>query len=120
MKNILTIIAFTIILYSCNSQANETSKIKKSNNYVVVIDLSDRIIQRQDQVEIDTVAIRSLFEKFEKSVQQNLTVKSSDKFSLRIIPQTRSSLPVGFFENSLTIDMGKFSAAEKLKNLNIF
>ena len=120
MKNILTIIAISIILYSCNSQANETPKIKKSNNYVVVIDLSDRIIQRQDQVEIDTVAIRALFEKFEKSVQNNLTVKSSDKFSLRIIPQKKSSLPVSIFENSLSIDMGKFTAAEKLNKLNTF
>jgi hypothetical protein len=120
MKNILTIIAFSIILYSCNSQANETSEIKKSNNYIVVIDLSDRIIQRQDQVDIDTVAIRALFEKFEKAVQLNLTVKSSDKFSLRIIPQTKSSLPVSFFENSLSIDMGKFNAAEKLNKLNAF
>jgi len=120
MKNILTLIAFSIILYSCNSQANETSEIKKSNNYIVVIDLSDRIIQRQDQVDIDTIAIRALFEKFEKSVQQNLTVKSSDKFSLRIIPQSKSSLPVSFFENNLSIDMGKFNAAEKLVKLNAF
>lgn len=120
MKYILTIIAFSIILYSCKTQARETATIKKSNNYVVIIDLSDRIIQRQDQVEIDTTAVKAIFKKFEESVQQNLTVKSSDKFSLRIIPQTRSSLPVGFFENSLSIDMGKFSAAEKLKNLNVF
>jgi hypothetical protein len=120
MKNILTIIAFSIILYSCNSQENEISKIKKSNNYVVVIDLSDRIIQRQDQVEIDTVAIRAMFENFENSVQQNLTVKSSDKFLLRIIPQIKSSLPVSFFENNLSIDMGKFNAAEKLHKLNAF
>lgn len=120
MKYILTVIAFSIILYSCNTQARETAIIKKSNNYVVIIDLSDRIIQRQDQIEIDTTAVKALFDKFEKSVQHNLTVKSSDKFSLRIIPQNKSSLPVGFFENSLSIDMGKFSASEKLKNLNVF
>lgn len=120
MKNILTIIAFSIILYSCNSQANEVAAIKKSNNYVVIIDLSDRIIQRQDQAEIDTTAIRALFEKFEKSVQKNLTVKSSDKFSFRIIPQSNSSLPEGFFENNLSIDMGTYSAAEKLNKLNTF
>lgn len=120
MKNMLTVIAFSIILYSCNTTAIDTSKIKKSNNYVVVIDLSDRIIQRQDQAEIDTIAIRALFEKFEKSVQQNLTVKSADKFLLRIIPQNKSSLPVSFFENNLSIDMGKYSAAEKLNKLNAF
>jgi len=120
MKNILTVIAFSIILYSCNTTATDTSKIEKSNNYVVVIDLSDRIIQRQDQVEIDTVAIRAMYENFENSVQQNLTVKSSDKFLLRIIPQIKSSLPVSFFENNLSIDMGKFNAAEKLHKLNAF
>lgn len=120
MKKILTIFLFSIILYSCGSNANETSNIKKSNNYVVIIDLSDRIIQRQDQAEIDTIAIRALFEKFEKSVQQKLTVKSADKFSLRIIPQQKSSLPISFFENNLSIDMGKYSAAEKLNKLIAF
>jgi len=120
MKNLLIIIALAIAISSCESKANERVTTSANNNYVVVLDLSDRIIQRPDQTEIDTTAIRAVFEKFEKSVQRNLTVKSADKFCVRIIPQKKSSLPVPFFENSLSIDMSKIGAADKLKKLDAF
>lgn len=120
MKKLLSIIALATAITSCDSKATQKLNIPANNNYVVVLDLSDRIIQRPDQTEIDTTAIRAVFEKFEKSVQRNLTVKSSDKFCIRIIPQNKSSLPVSFFENSLSIDMGKFNAADKLKKLEVF
>jgi len=120
MKNLLYILAMAIAITSCESKASERVTTPANNNYVVVLDLSDRIIQRPDQTEIDTTAIRAVFEKFEKSVQRNLTVKSADKFCVRIIPQNKSSLPVSYFENSLSIDMGKFNAAEKLKKLEAF
>jgi hypothetical protein len=120
MKNLLSIIAMAIVITSCESKANERVTTPANNNYVVVLDLSDRIIQRADQTDIDTTAIRAVFEKFEKTVQRNLTVKSADKFCVRIIPQNKSSLPVSYFENSLSIDMGKFNAAEKLKKLEAF
>ena len=121
MKYLLFLIAIAITITSCNnSNANEISTIPSNNNYVVVLDLSDRIIQRLDQTEIDTTAIRAVFEKFVLSVQSKLTVKSTDKFSVRIIPQNKSSLPVSAFENSLSIDMGKFSVADKVKKLDEF
>ena len=121
MKYLLFLIAIAITITSCNnSNANEISTIPPNNNYVVVLDLSDRIIQRLDQTEIDTTAIRAVFEKFVFSVQSKLTVKSYDKFSVRIIPQNTSSLPVSAFENSLSIDMGKFSVADKVKKLDEF
>ncbi len=120
MKKILIIIAFAVSIYSCSSNAEVKNNNLKNDNYVVVLDLSDRIIQKQDQVDIDTNAIRAAFEKFEESVQKNLVVKSRDKFSIRIIPQKLSSLPGNTFENNLSIDMGKHNAAEKLKYLNEF
>lgn len=120
MKKILIIIAFAVSIYSCSTNAEVKNDNPKNDNYVVVLDLSDRIIQKPDQVDIDTNAIRAAFEKFEASVQKNLVVKSGDKFNLRIIPQKLSSLPGSMFENSLSIDLGKYNAAEKLKALNEF
>jgi hypothetical protein len=120
MKKILIIIAFALGIYSCSSNAEVKNNNLKNDNYVVVLDLSDRIIQKPDQVDIDTNAIRAAFEKFEESVQKNLVVKSRDKFSIRIIPQKLSSLPGNTFENTLSIDLGKYNAAEKLKHLNEF
>lgn len=114
------IITLAVSIYSCTSNAEVKNSDPKNDNYVVVLDLSDRIIQKQDQMDIDTNAIRAAFEKFEESVQKSLVVKSRDKFSIRIIPQKSSSLPGNTFENTLSIDLGKYNAAEKLKHLNEF
>lgn len=122
MKKILAIVALSTIIHSCasNAEVKDVGSKPKSDNYVVVLDLSDRIIQRQDQIDIDTNAIRATFEKFEASVQKNLVVKSGDKFSVRIIPQKMSSLPESTFENELSVDLSKYNAAEKLQRLNEF
>lgn len=120
MKNIISLIAIVTGIVSCSSNAEQKTNMAAFDNYVVVLDLSDRIIQKPDQVNIDTNAIRAVFEKFEKSIQKNIVVKSKDKFSIRIIPQKGSSLPGNSFENNLSIDMGKYNAAEKLVKLNQF
>jgi hypothetical protein len=120
MKNIISLLALITSLSSCSSNAETGTNTATNDNYVVVLDLSDRIIQKTDQINIDTNAIRAVFEKFEKSVQRNIVVKSKDKFCLRIIPQKQSSLPGNTFENNLSIDMGKYFAAEKLVKLNEF
>lgn len=120
MKKILGIVSIITSLYACTTNATEQKHFAKNDNYVVILDLSDRIIQNVDQVDIDTNAIRAVFEHFEKSVQNNLVVKSRDKFSIRIIPQKLSSLPGNTFENNLSIDMAKFNGAEKLKKLGEF
>jgi len=121
MKNILFIAATILGLQACSSSATESLTQESQKNFVVVLDLSDRIIQRQDQINIDTSVISAVFEEFQKSVRiKHLVVKSTDKFSIRIIPQKGSKLPSDFFENTMSIDMGKFSAAEKLKKLDEF
>ena len=119
MKNILLLFATATTLIACTTNAG-TKTVVSNDNYVVILDLSDRIIKKNDQVNIDTNAIRAVFEKFEKSIQRNFIVKSRDRFSLRIIPQKGSSLPGNSFENNLSIDMGKYLASEKLLKLNQF
>ena len=120
MKNIIAFIGVIISLSACSTNAETSVTTASNDNYVVVLDLSDRIIQIPDQVNIDTNAIRAVFEKFERAVQRNIVVKSKDKFSIRIIPQRQSSLPGNTFENNLSIDMSKYNAAEKLVKLNKF
>jgi len=120
MKQFIIYSFASLILISCESSDNKTPLNIKPDNYVVVLDLSDRIIQNQDQVNIDISAISSIFAQFENSIKKNLVVKSKDKFSVRIIPQAMSSLPANSFENNLSIDMDKFNAAEKNKYLTQF
>lgn len=120
MRHLLSIIAVVSFISACSSNAETMGNKISNDNYVVVLDLSDRIIQKVDQVNFDTSAIRAVFDKFERAVQKNIIVKSKDKFSIRIIPQKLSSLPGNTFENNLSIDMGKYNAAEKLAKLNEF
>jgi hypothetical protein len=120
MKIIIFYFSIVTALYSCNT--NETVKnINPSNdNYVVILDLSDRLIHNNQQVDFDTSAISAVFQKFEKSIQRNLVVKSIDKFSIRIIPQANSKIDINNLQNSLSIDLSKFNASQKLKALNDF
>ena len=122
MKPILIILSVAITLYSCGSKsaASKTETNGSAKNYVVLLDLSDRLITNPNQTDIDTSAIRAVFEKFEADVKMHLVVKSKDKFSVRVIPQKNSTLPINGFENNLTIDLGSYNAAEKLTRLNEF
>ena len=120
MKKLSICILMIVGLAACNVNSTENFKKSVPDNYVVILDLSDRIIQRIDQIDIDTSAIRGALEKFEIAVQRNLTVKSKDKFSIRIINQKNSSLPSNIYENSLSIDMAKYNAGEKAIRLNSF
>ncbi len=122
MKQILVLLAIIIISDSCGNKVSDL-KIDVNNgiqNYVIILDLSDRLIMNSNQIDIDTTAIRSGFDKFEGYVRKNLVVKSRDKFSIRIIPQKNSSLPINSFENNLTIDLAIYNAADKLAKLNEF
>ncbi len=120
IKNILAVSVICFAFTACYTKGEGKVYAPGNDNYVVLLDLSDRIIQPSYQVSFDTSAIRAVFEKFERSVQHNIVVKSADKFCLRIIPQKKSALPGNSFEDLLSIDMGKYKAADKLIKLNEF
>jgi hypothetical protein len=120
MKKIIFYFSIVTAIYSCNTSAADKNINPSNDNYVVILDLSDRLIHNSQQVDFDTSAISAVFQKFEKSVQRNLVVKSNDKFSIRIIPQTNSRIDINNLQNSLSIDLSKFNASQKLKALNDF
>ncbi len=120
MKNYLLILIFSLCLSACSEDTGPIISTNPPTNYVVLLDLSDRLIQNKDQVDIDTNAIISVIEKFEENVRTSLVIKSMDKFAIRIIPQENSPLEGGQFEDELCLDLSKYSAAEKLKMLKQF
>lgn len=120
MKKIIFHLSTIIVLYSCQTSAADKNINPISDNFVVILDLSDRLIHNNHQVDFDTAAISAVFQKFEKSVQRNLVVKSNDKFSIRIIPQNNSRIDINNLQNSLSIDLSKNSASQKLNALNDF
>ena len=122
----ITIISIgaAIIISSCGcKQSNEltpnanTSVIK--HNYVVVLDLSDRLLN-PGQAEKDSAMIMAAFNEFEKSARNPLIVTSNDRFAVRIITQYRSSLLKDNYENRLNIDLSTVDAAHKNSNFISF
>ncbi len=116
-----TILILTLLAVSPSCREEDQVIVETmSDNYVLVLDLSDRLISNSDQTDIDTSIIRTVFEAFEASVMKHMVVKSKDKFSVRIIPQKGSSLPANEFENNLSLDLNNELAANKFKALTLF
>ena len=97
-------------LSTCKPPApREGKQLRIKNNFIVLLDLSDRIIVQPDQPERDKEIIRSIYNLFEKQVQENLYIKSRDEIKVVIAPQRGSNLPTEIFEDRLYINMDKIN-----------
>ena len=118
MKNIIytsiLVFAFSLLFTSCKN--NDVKKVKKPLNYVVVLDLSDRILL-PEQLEKDFYLIEKYFKVFEKNARRNLVLSSKDRFSVRIIPQKNSLLDVNHYEDLLQIYLDETEVKDKNKSL---
>ena len=115
----LLTVMLVIIISSCGCKKNDSStspnnelQANTKHNYVVVLDLSDRLLN-EGQAEKDSAIIMATFSEFEKTARNPLIVTSNDRFIVRIIPQKGSSLKKDQYENQLIIDLSTFNAANK-------
>jgi hypothetical protein len=86
----------------------ENKKEKKpriKNNFIVLLDLSDRIIVQEDQPNRDKEIIRKIYALFENNVQKNLYIKARDEIKVVIAPQKGSSLKQEVYEDRLYVNM---------------
>jgi hypothetical protein len=118
MKNVLftlSIIFIALILFT--SCGNEEVKIeKKPTNYIVVLDLSDRILS-PEQLDKDFYLVEEYFKVFEKNARRNLVLSSKDRFSVRIIPQKNSPLNINQYEDLLQLYLDQTEVQFKNKSL---
>ncbi len=112
-------ILLTILLLSAACSRPKIHKHPVKENYVVLLDLSDRILAPH-QAGQDIAVIMQVFGRFEKKVFSQLIVNSNDKFSIRIIPQEDSPLDIDSLENMLMLDMNNLSFREKKTRLLTF
>ena len=115
---ILTVM-LVIIISSCgckksdsSTSANNEQPLNTKHNYVIVLDLSDRLLN-EGQAEKDSAIIMATFSQFEKTARSPLIVTSNDRFIVRIIPQKGSTLKKDQYENQLIIDLSTINAAQK-------
>jgi hypothetical protein len=85
------------------------------HNYIILLDLSDRLIVQDNQPERDKELIRHLYTLFEERVRNNLYLRSRDEIKVVIAPQRGAGLQSEIYEDSLYIDMENIPAVLRRK-----
>jgi len=100
------ILIVTLTMAACKLPSPEKKNVHRvKHNYIVLLDLSDRLIVQQNQPERDKQIIKSLYGLFEEKVRKDLYIKSRDEIKVVIAPQTGSGIKRDEFEDRLYINM---------------
>lgn len=118
MKKIFLILsAICLTIVSCKNETTVVEiKEQKPINYMVLLDLSDRLVcpgQENRDIEI----IKTVFEEYNSQVRRNLVINSHDKFQVIIAPQKGIKYNAVDFENTLFIDMESLNSGAKINTL---
>lgn len=93
-------------IFSCNPPKPPTGKsLRLKNNFIILLDLSDRIIVQPDQPERDKEIIKHIYQIFENMVKEDLYIKSRNEIKVVIAPQKGTKLPAEDIEDRLYINM---------------
>src|SRR3954470_21321577 len=105
VTSIFLAILFTVV--GCNVPPPEGKKNgdRIKHNYIVLLDLSDRLIVQPNQPQRDKQIIKSLYSSFENKVKRDLYIKSRDEFRVVIAPQLGTGLRRDDFEDRLYVNM---------------
>jgi hypothetical protein len=101
---------FLLVLFaiqSCNLPSPEEKKktMRVKHNYIVLLDLSDRLIVQENQPERDKQILAQLYGAFEDKVRKNMYIKSRDEIKVVIAPQLGSHVKRDVFEDRLYVNM---------------
>ncbi len=109
MKKPIQFIPITLVmlyLSSCMPPLEDKEiTIPVKHNYIILLDLSDRLIVQDNQAERDKELIRHIYTLFEDRVRKNLYLRSRDEIRVVIAHQRGAGLRSELFEDSLYINM---------------
>jgi hypothetical protein len=103
--NILTGILLVLCM-ACQPPMPEKKSLSVKHNYIILLDLSDRIIIQPEQPQRDKEIVQAIYKLFEAKVKKDLYIKSRDEIKVVIAPQKGSGLRTDNFEDQLYINMG--------------
>jgi hypothetical protein len=119
MKKLIQYIPIALVmlfLASCMPpRENKEITVPVKYNYIILLDLSDRLIVQDDQPERDKELIRHIYTLFEDRVRNNLYLRSRDEIRVVIAPQRGAGLKSEIYEDSLYIDMENIPAVLRRK-----
>jgi len=112
-NNKRTTIAIILLIFaiSCAPPPKKENNIRVKHNYIILVDLSDRLIIQENQPERDIEIIKHIYGLFEERVKNNLYIKSRDEIKVVIAPQLGSNLKTEKFEDEL------YTNIESIKNV---
>jgi hypothetical protein len=100
---------FTVALLAMGCKMPKPEKkntaLRLKHNYIVLLDLSDRLIVQDNQPERDKQIIKNLYALFEEKVKKELYIKSRDEIKIVIAPQRGGRIQRDEFEDRLYVNM---------------
>ncbi len=107
MKNRVILSYFLLLLIiSCQPPTPKKRSVSVKHNYIILLDLSDRLIVQPEQPERDKEIIKAIYALFEQKVRKDLYIKSRDEIKVVIAPQRGSGLRTDKYEDQLYVNMG--------------
>ena len=117
MKNILVSIICILVAAACMPpQEKKEDTVVKKHNYIILLDLSDRLIVQENQPQRDKEIISEIYKLFEQRVKNNLYIRSRDEIKVVIAQQRGSGLSYETYEDKMYINMDKIPVVLRRKN----
>ena len=112
----IPVIMVMLLLASCMppQEEKEISTAVK-HNYIILLDLSDRLIIQDNQPERDKELIKHIYTLFEERVRKHLYLRSRDEIKVVIAHQRGAGLKSEVYEDSLYIDIENIPAVLRRK-----
>ena len=108
MKKLISHILLLMLLFlvSCMPprEEKEIAPVIK-HNYIILLDLSDRLIVQDNQAERDKELIKQIYTLYEERVREHLYLRSRDEIRVVIAPQRGAGLQNEIYEDSLYTNM---------------
>lgn len=101
--------------FSCAPPEKEESQATERHNYIILLDLSDRLIRHADQAERDKTVIRDIYRQFEEKVRRDLFIRSKDAIKVVLAHQENSPVQEISAENQLYVNMEKVPLKDRKK-----
>lgn len=106
LRSYIPVALILLLIASCMPPQEERElSLPVKHNYIILLDLSDRLIVQDNQPERDKELIRHLYTLFEDRVRKNLYLRSRDEIRVVIAHQRGAGLQNEVYEDSLYINM---------------
>ncbi|HOO09601.1 MAG TPA: hypothetical protein PKW06_06655 [Cyclobacteriaceae bacterium] len=107
MKSLILTIVLAATVAACKLPGpdKKAQAPRIQHNYIVLLDLSDRLIVQDNQPERDKALIRDIYSLFEEKVKSGLYIKSGDEIKVVMAPQRGAGLSRDEFEDRLYVNM---------------